>query len=150
MPGQFAGHSVRPPQTPPLGSDRTDARTSGKMMDQRFSHVQKMKNSEVKSRFYDEDRCCHLIEDVHHGFTGQVLQVLSVLAEALEELHTSQHHLRLLQRHRTELRERNTAAARTHSQPPPHMSECSWGAQRQEGAGGVGWGGDINLHMAAG
>lgn len=39
----------------------------------------------------------HLVEDVHHGLRGKVLHMLSVLAEALEELHTPEHHLRLLQ-----------------------------------------------------
>lgn len=51
---------------------------------------------------------CHLIEDVCHGLGGQVLQVLSVLAEALEELHTSQHHLRLLKKQKTVLRDHKT------------------------------------------
>lgn len=32
----------------------------------------------------------YLIEDVHHGFIGQVPQMLSVLTETLKELHTSQ------------------------------------------------------------
>lgn len=50
----------------------------------------------------------HLIEDVCHGLGGQVLQVLPVLAEALEELHTSQHHLRLLKKHKTALRDHKT------------------------------------------
>lgn len=57
----------------------------------------------------------HLVEDVHHGFGGKVLQVLSVLAEALKELHASQHNQWLLQKHNTELRDHNTAAAHAHN-----------------------------------
>lgn len=42
--------------------------------------------------------CSHLVEDVRHRLSGQVLQVLFVLAEVLQELNTFQHHLWLLER----------------------------------------------------
>lgn len=41
----------------------------------------------------------YLVEDVHHGLTGKVPEVLPVLAETLKELHASQQHLRFLDRH---------------------------------------------------
>lgn len=96
MPGQFAGRSGAPPQTPPPGSEVTHTHTHTLGLDEETTAGKNQECVVIPDRW-------HLVEDVHHGFGGKVLQVLSVLAQALKELHASQHNQWLLQKHNTEL-----------------------------------------------